>query len=76
MLAPHHVFIVIAQFGARHWPAIIIVAAFLWIPRVGSGGASDQRTKGSHALAMESWLHQVPLLEPGFPVIGNESLAE
>src|SRR5205807_1750541 len=32
----------------------------------------DQRTKGSHALSMESWLHQAPLLEPGFPVIGNE----
>ena len=34
MLAPHHVFTPIAQFGARHWPAIIIVAAFLRIPRV------------------------------------------
>ena len=36
----------------------------------------DQRTKGSQALSMESWLHEVPLLEPGIPVIGNESLAE
>src|SRR5258706_102108 len=36
----------------------------------------NQRTKGSHALSMERWLHQVPLPEPGFPVIGNESLAE
>ena len=34
MLASHHVFIPIAQFGARHRVAIIIVAAFLWIPRV------------------------------------------
>ena len=33
-LAPHHVVTAIAQFGARHWPAIIIVAAFLRIPRV------------------------------------------
>jgi hypothetical protein len=34
MLAPHHVFIPIAQFAARHRVAIIIVAAFLRIPRV------------------------------------------
>ena len=32
MLAPHHVLIVQAQFGARHWPVIIIVAAFFLIP--------------------------------------------
>jgi len=25
---------------------------------------------------MEGWLHEVPLLEPGFPVIGDESPAE
>jgi len=35
VLAPHHVLILIAQFGARHWPAILIAAAFLRIPRVG-----------------------------------------
>ena len=34
VLAPHHIFTAIAQFGARHWLAIIIVAAFLRIPRV------------------------------------------
>src|SRR5260221_43068 len=48
------------------------------LPLIEQRGSSTghQRTKGSQALSMESWLHQVSLLEPGFPVIGNESLAE
>ena len=38
--------------------------------------AGHQRTKGSQALSMEGWLHEAPLLEPGFPVVGDESLTE
>jgi hypothetical protein len=36
-------------------------------------GAGHQRAKGSQALSMEGWLHEVPLMEPGFPIAGEES---
>ena len=42
MLAPHQVFIPITQFGARHRPAIAVVAAFVRIPGMSSGGAVEQ----------------------------------
>jgi len=48
------------------------------LPLVEHGHCSigRERTKGSQALPMEGWLHEAPLLEPGFPVVGDEPLTE
>src|SRR5712691_6947344 len=42
----------------------------------GDGSASHQGAKGSQALSMEGWLHEVPLMQPGFPIVSDESPAE
>ena len=40
--APHHVFIPTAQFGARRWPTILVVAAFFRIPGTSGSVSTDQ----------------------------------
>ena len=35
-----------------------------------------QRAEGGQSLSMESGLHEVPLVQPGFPAVSDESLTE
>ena len=43
--APHQTEVGRGQLGARHWPAIIVVAAFFRVPGVSSSGATDHHQR-------------------------------
>jgi len=53
---------------------LLLLARSSWGGRMGR--LLLERAKGSQALSMEGWLLEAPLLEPGFPVVGDESLAK
>ena len=51
IIAPNDVLIVIAQFGAGHWFAIVVVAAVMRIPGMPLGGGdADEHHRGSNHL--------------------------
>ncbi len=60
----------------RHIQELFVHCSVLPMLQHSPGGVRHERAKGGKLLAMEGGLHETPLVQPGLPVVGEESLAK